>query len=129
MSKKMMNILLTLLFTCVAFFGLGEFGVSMSGSCYIPRTLVESLPGSSSHFSQYLHKIKCCSLFQIHREIAPQIKGAQRISTSAKLLEILYIDSQDMLILCILYYTIHITAPAPEIMFLKLLLSLNDLWL
>jgi hypothetical protein len=26
MSKKMMSILLTLLFTCLAFFGLGEFG-------------------------------------------------------------------------------------------------------
>jgi hypothetical protein len=27
---------LDLLFTCLAFFGLGEFGLSVYGSCYLP---------------------------------------------------------------------------------------------
>jgi hypothetical protein len=40
MSKKVMNMLLTLLFICVAFFGLGQFGLSVYGSCFLPRTLV-----------------------------------------------------------------------------------------
>jgi hypothetical protein len=29
-----------LLFTCLAFFGLGEFGLSVYGSCYLPWPLV-----------------------------------------------------------------------------------------
>jgi hypothetical protein len=40
MSKKIMSMLLTLLFNCLAFFGLCEFGLSMYGSCFLPRALV-----------------------------------------------------------------------------------------
>jgi hypothetical protein len=40
MSKKAMSMLLTLLFTCLAFFGLDEFGLSVYGSCFLPRMLV-----------------------------------------------------------------------------------------
>jgi hypothetical protein len=39
-KKKMMNMLLTLLFTCLALFGLGEFELSMYGSNFLLRTLV-----------------------------------------------------------------------------------------
>jgi hypothetical protein len=38
MWKKIMSMLLTLLFTCLAFFGLSEFGLSVYGSCFLPRT-------------------------------------------------------------------------------------------
>jgi hypothetical protein len=36
MSKKIMIILLTLLFTCLAFLGLGEFGLSLYASNFLP---------------------------------------------------------------------------------------------
>jgi hypothetical protein len=38
--KKMMSNHLTLLYTCLIFFGLGDFGLSVYGSCFLPRTLV-----------------------------------------------------------------------------------------
>jgi hypothetical protein len=40
MSKKMMSMLFSLLFTCLTFFSLGEFWLAMYGSCFIPQTLV-----------------------------------------------------------------------------------------
>jgi hypothetical protein len=40
MAKKMMIMLFTLLFICIAFFGLVEFELSVYGSCFLPRTLV-----------------------------------------------------------------------------------------
>jgi hypothetical protein len=46
-EKKMMSMLLTFLSTCLAFFGLGECGLSVYGSCFLPRTHVYSRPGSS----------------------------------------------------------------------------------
>jgi hypothetical protein len=36
----MMDMLLTLLFTCLAFFDLGEFGLALHGAFFILRTLV-----------------------------------------------------------------------------------------
>jgi hypothetical protein len=52
---------MALLFTCLTFFGLGEFGRSMYGSCFLPWTLVWSLSGPPSHFIQDWHKIWCCT--------------------------------------------------------------------
>jgi hypothetical protein len=46
MLKKMMSMLLTLLFTC------------------LPRTIVKLLPGSPSHFFWDFHKIWCCSFVE-----------------------------------------------------------------
>jgi hypothetical protein len=40
MSKKIPTMLLTLFFTCLTFLGLGEFGLSMYNSCFLPRMLV-----------------------------------------------------------------------------------------
>jgi hypothetical protein len=40
MPKEMMSMLLTLLFTSLASFGLGEFGLPVYGSSFLPRTLV-----------------------------------------------------------------------------------------
>jgi hypothetical protein len=57
MPKEMMSMLLTLLFICLAFFGLGELGLSVCDSCSLPWTLVESLPGCPSHVFQDLHII------------------------------------------------------------------------
>jgi hypothetical protein len=38
--KKIMIMLLTLLFTCLAFFRLGEFGLAVHGPCFHLRMLV-----------------------------------------------------------------------------------------
>jgi hypothetical protein len=38
--QKMMSMLLTLLSTCLAFFGLAKFVLPMHGSCFLPRSLV-----------------------------------------------------------------------------------------
>jgi hypothetical protein len=37
MSQKMTRMLVNLLLTCRAFFGLGEFGLSVKGSSFLPR--------------------------------------------------------------------------------------------
>jgi hypothetical protein len=39
-SKKIMSMLLISVFICLALFGLGEFGLTVYGSCFLPRTLV-----------------------------------------------------------------------------------------
>jgi hypothetical protein len=71
---------LILLFTCLVFFGLGEFRLSIYGSCFLPWTLVQSLPGCLSYFLWDLHRMlfRC----QIHLEIISiqiqlQIKGCK----------------------------------------------------
>jgi hypothetical protein len=38
--KKIISMFLTLFFICFAFFGLGEFRLSVHGSRFLPRTLV-----------------------------------------------------------------------------------------
>jgi hypothetical protein len=40
LDVKIMTMLLTLLFTCLTFLGLDEFGLLVYGSCFLPRTLV-----------------------------------------------------------------------------------------
>jgi hypothetical protein len=52
------------------FLGLGESGLSVYGSCFLPQTLVESLPGSSSKFFPRFAQNLMLSLCWIHREIA-----------------------------------------------------------
>jgi hypothetical protein len=44
MSKEIMNMLLALLFICLTIFGLGEFGLSVHGSCFLRQTLDQLLP-------------------------------------------------------------------------------------
>jgi hypothetical protein len=54
MPKKMTSMLLTLLFTCPAFFcpPWNEHAIQtpMYGSCFLPQSFVKSLPGSPLHF-------------------------------------------------------------------------------
>jgi hypothetical protein len=57
LSEKIMSMLLALLFTCLNFIGLGEFELSVYGSCFCLRSLVSLLPGSSSYFFRALHNI------------------------------------------------------------------------
>jgi hypothetical protein len=44
-SPLILTMFLTLLFTCLAFFGLGEFGLAIQppvyDSCFLPQTLVQ----------------------------------------------------------------------------------------
>jgi hypothetical protein len=51
------------------FFGLNEFGLSVYGSCFLPRTFVESLPGSPLHFPRFPQNL-IYTRSRIHREIA-----------------------------------------------------------
>jgi hypothetical protein len=64
-SQKIMSMLLTLLFTCLTFFGLPRtehaIQTPVYGSPFLPRTPISSLPGSPSHFFRDLRKIWCWS--------------------------------------------------------------------
>jgi hypothetical protein len=60
-----------LLFTCLAFSGLGEFGLSMYGSCFLPLALILSLSVSPSLFFWRIEQTLVLFLCQIHREITP----------------------------------------------------------
>jgi hypothetical protein len=57
LDVKMMSMLLTLLSTCLAFFGVAKFGLSLYGSYFLPWMLAYSLSGSLSHFFRDLHKV------------------------------------------------------------------------
>jgi hypothetical protein len=102
-SKKIMNMLLALLFTCLAFFGLGEFGLSVYGSLSFPNACLNIVRVSVAlfqRFAQNVMHIHC----RIHCEIAPgQIHDSKwkdvKINMSTQLREILYTNSQDMLVL------------------------------
>jgi hypothetical protein len=61
MSKKIMNMLLTLLFTCLASFGLYEFGLMLMLMLSSPNACIIT-PGSPSHFFWDLHEIWFCPL-------------------------------------------------------------------
>jgi hypothetical protein len=56
----MLSILLTMIFTCLTFFALGEFGLSVYGSCFLVRSL--------SNHSQRLGHTFCeiCTTFDAH---------------------------------------------------------------
>jgi hypothetical protein len=99
-----MSMLLTLLFTCLAFFGLCEFGLSVHSSCFLPRTLVQSLPWSLSYLFRNLLNIWCYSFVgSITKSHQARYKTPNTrpyiISTSDQLCEILYTDSRDELVL------------------------------
>jgi hypothetical protein len=79
--------------------GLGEFELSVYGSCFLSPTLVHSLPESPSHFSRDLHKIWCCyfagSIAKSHQaRCTTPNKRAYKICTSSQLRETLYKDIQ-----------------------------------
>jgi hypothetical protein len=63
---KIINMLLTLLFTCLAFFGLGEFGLS------VPERLSNHCQGLRRSFSEICTTFDAHSLIlcRIYREIA-----------------------------------------------------------
>jgi hypothetical protein len=85
MSKKMMSVLLTLLFICLTFFGLPWTGhtiqTSVWGSCYIlPERLSNHCQGFRLTFSWTSTKSDAQSLFlcRYHREVASgQIQGSK----------------------------------------------------
>jgi hypothetical protein len=93
MSKKVMNLLLTLPLTCVAIFCLCEFRLSVYGWCFLP-----------SHLFRDLHKVWSCSfarsIVKLHqvRYTTPN-KRTYKINMSTQFCEMLYTDSQDMLVL------------------------------
>jgi hypothetical protein len=62
MSKTMMSMLSTFPLTCLAFLGLYKVGLSVYGSCFLPRTLVQSLPGPTSHFYEICTKFDAVPL-------------------------------------------------------------------
>jgi hypothetical protein len=108
MSKKMMSMLLTLLFTCIAFFGLpcSEHAIqtrvrrmlSSSNACIIiARMSVES-------FSEVCRNFGTLPMFgpsriRIRPDTRVQIKGLKRSAHPRELLEMLYTDFQDMIFL------------------------------
>jgi hypothetical protein len=56
MSKKMITMHLTLLFACLAVFGIGDFGLSVYGLCFLPRNLFNHCQGIRDTFSEILIK-------------------------------------------------------------------------
>jgi hypothetical protein len=101
MSKKMMNMLLTLLFSCLAFLSLGEFGLrlmlSSPNAClFIARVSVALSPRFAQHTMLFLCRI--------HLKLAAgQVQNLKqkdiKMRTSTELHEILYTHSQDLLVL------------------------------
>jgi hypothetical protein len=96
-----LSMLLTLLFTCLAFLGLTEFGLSVYGSCFLPQTFFLIIARVSStlflRFAQNLLPFLC----RIHCEFTSGQKHDSKqkdikIRTSTQLREILNTDSQDM---------------------------------
>jgi hypothetical protein len=94
MSQKMMSMLLSLLFTCLAYFDIGEFGlfqwklmISSLNACLIIARVPVAL------FLTFAHNLMLF-LCRIHREITSgQIKGRKKIITSTQLHEMLCTDS------------------------------------
>jgi hypothetical protein len=130
MSRKVLGTLLTLLVTCLASFGLPwtEHAIQtpVYGSCFFPRTLVQALLRSPSHYFRDLHKIWCSffvgSIAKSHRAryTSPNKKNVN-ISMSILLRELLYTYSQNTLVLSStgsLRYCNCSTdaAPVPEVM-------------
>jgi hypothetical protein len=90
MSKKK-KMLLTSLSTCGVFFGLGEFGLSVYGSCLLARSFAYSL-----HFSpRFAHSTSD----QWPTRTTTLNRRTQNTSTCTQLCEILCTDCQNMLVL------------------------------
>jgi hypothetical protein len=101
MSKKMMKMLLTLLFTCPAFFffGFSKFGLSVHGSCFLPQSRCQGLCDTSSEIFRKFDAVALTDPSQNHIRPNTQLQiKAVKISTSAQLREILYTDWQDVLV-------------------------------
>jgi hypothetical protein len=97
----MISMLLTFLFTCLAFFGLGGFGFSVHGSCFLPERLSNHCQGLRRACSEICTKFVP---FRVHCEIASgQIHDYKykdvKISTSTQMRDILNTVSQDKLVL------------------------------
>jgi hypothetical protein len=93
MSEKIMNMLLILLFTRLDFFGLGE---SQSGPELL--SITARVVTLFSRFAQNLVLLLCVIHPEIPSDVRPQIKGRKH-QYITQLREILYTDSQDMLVL------------------------------
>jgi hypothetical protein len=94
--------LLTLLYTCVAFFGLGEFGLTLLCTADAPflkhlSNNCQGLRHTFSYISTNLAHTRC----EIHCEIFIntrfQIKGHKKSARPPSLREILYTDTQALL--------------------------------
>jgi hypothetical protein len=109
-SKKIMSMLLTLLFTCFAFFSVS---VSLDFPCMAHAFFTERLSKLCQGVRRFpppppqdLHTVLCCSfvrsIMKLHqaRYTTPN-KRTYKISMSTQLHEILYTDSQDILYCCI----------------------------
>jgi hypothetical protein len=69
MSKTIMSILLTLLFVCLAFFGLVESRLSVWGPCSSHNVYQITAKLSVEHFPRFAQNLML-SFCRIHREIA-----------------------------------------------------------
>jgi hypothetical protein len=69
MSKKMMSMHLTLRFTCLSFFSLGEFWLSVYCSSFLPECLSNHFEGLRLTFPRFAQNLMLF-LCRIHREIA-----------------------------------------------------------
>jgi hypothetical protein len=105
MSKKMMSMPLALLCTCLAFFGLNELGPFLCTThTFFSECLSTHCQGLHRSFSEICTKFDAVPPFdpqQNHIRLHTwlKIKGRKKISLSSQLYDILYTDSQDMLIL------------------------------
>jgi hypothetical protein len=104
----MMSQLLAFLFIFLAFFGLPwtKYAIQTPayGSCFLPWTLVYSLRGSPLHFPLDLQQIWCTLVVgsiekSHHARYTTPNKRTQKTNTYTQLREILYTDSQDLLVL------------------------------
>jgi hypothetical protein len=67
MSKKVMNMLLALLFACLAFFGLGEFGLHSAAHSFFPERLSNRYQCFRRTFSEISKKFDAGPLFYSSR--------------------------------------------------------------
>jgi hypothetical protein len=104
MSKKIMSMLLTLLFICLTFSDLGEFGLSVYGYAFFPEFLFNHHHGLRCIFPDICTKSDAVPLSDPLRicmrpDTWLQIKECKQIRTSTQLYEISYTDFQDVLVL------------------------------
>jgi hypothetical protein len=69
MSKNMISMILTFVFTCLTFFGFGELGLSMYGLCFLSRTLVNHRQGLHRTFSGICTKFDAVPLLDPSRNL------------------------------------------------------------
>jgi hypothetical protein len=90
MSKKIMNTLLALLFSCLEFFGLDEFGLSTYGSCFLSRLIIANHPSHVPEIGKKKKKkVDAASLSDpsrnhIRPDICLQTKGRKNPTSCVK---------------------------------------------